>query len=267
MRKFLTLLIVFLLLVTPATPAMAASQQAYRDYLFQFDRYRKAESEFSIARSEYEKFRSLAAETTALEKTKNFLRERDGLLRTYVLLLAEKLKENPGVVASQRQLYGPRIVSELTFLDQHAALIAPISSIADAQLVSGKLETHWDALQRTIRQTMIALIIGNLTSLATSYDQAVAAIEQFVQTNRQGIAPVKRTTIDRWVREIYGKRTVFQQQLDAIAAKNATLADADTAELERQFTTITQEAEKARRTLAEGGSFLTELITVLKYEE
>src|SRR3989344_5828917 len=91
------LALVVILFLTLAGSVFATSQQAYQDYLYQFDLYRQRETDFRVAKTEYEKFRSLTSETTALEKTKLLLAQRDQLLRAYLLVLNEKLNEDKGL--------------------------------------------------------------------------------------------------------------------------------------------------------------------------
>src|SRR3972149_4862635 len=88
--------IVFLILLVPHV--FASSQQAYQDYLFQFDIYRQKYSEFTVSKNEYLKSKTLTSQTTALEKTIAMLSFRDLLLRAYLLLLNEKLNEDRGLL-------------------------------------------------------------------------------------------------------------------------------------------------------------------------
>lgn len=270
MRKILVFsslaLLVLFTLSAVEEPTYASSQKAHQDYLFQSDQYRKALSEFTIAKNEYEKFKSLASESLALEKTKLMLAQRDRFLRSYLLLLIEKLVENPGVETATRGLYVSLLGSEVAFLEGHSELVPSISSIEDAQTVSHQLESHYNVLQVSIQQTITALMLGNLNSLAVSYDQVVAQTQNLVSTKRDSLPPGKRATVDRWLLQIQSKRSLYQQKVDIIARKNTELARSDRYELDRQSVEIQQEASGAKQYLAEGASFLGELVTALKYE-
>lgn len=245
----------------------ADSQKAYQDYLFQADLYRKTLSEFTIAKNEYEKFKSLASETLALDKTKRMLAQRDRLLRSYLLLLTEKLIENPGLVSSTRNLYISLVGNELAFLERHSELVPSINSLGDAQTVSQQLESHDNILQVSIEQTITALILGNLNSLAVSYDQVVTQAQNLMSIKRDSLPPTKRETVDRWLLQIQSKRSLYQQKVDTIAKKNTALTGADSYELDRQSVEIQQEALGAKQYLSEGASYLGELVTAFKYED
>lgn len=255
--RYLLILVLFFF-VLPQTSVRADSLKAYQDYLFQSDQYRRALSEFTIAKNEYEKFKSLTSETDALEKTKLMLSSRDRFLRSYLLLLIEKLIENPGVGSSTRALYISLLGNEVAFLEGHSALVPSIASLSDAQTVSQKLESHYNVLQVSMYQTITALTLGNLNSLALSYDAVVS--------QAQKLALGKGATTNRWLLQIQNKRSLYQQKVDTITRKNNSLPGSDQNELSRQSIEIGEEAAGAKQYLVEGTSYLKELVTALKYE-
>lgn len=250
-----------------ALPIYAASQQAYQDYLFQFDQYRKAYSEFTVAKNEYQKFKSLASESAAIEKTKLMLLQRNQLLRAYLLLLGEKLGENLGLISSTKNQYSLALGNEAGFLERNSALVSSIDSIENAQTVSGQLETHYDMLRVATHQTITTLILGNLSALANSYDQVVQQAQNLITTKRESMSDTKRALIDRWMLQIQSKRSLYQQKVDLISRKNDAFKGSDSFEIDRQSAEISKLASEAKQYLSEGSSFLGELVTALKYED
>ena len=85
------LLVTFIFLCTfflfPVTKVNASSTQAYQDYLYQFDQYRSAYNNFSTAKSEYLKYKTLLSETTALDTTETMMTKRTQLLTSYLKFL------------------------------------------------------------------------------------------------------------------------------------------------------------------------------------
>ena len=265
MRKILFLV----LLALPALLAYsvyASSQQAYQDYVFQGDLYRKAYSEFTIAKNEYEKFKSLASETIALDKTKQMLTTRDSYVRSYLLLLFEKLVENPGLTSSVRNTSVSLLTAEGSFLEKHSALVSAVGSISETVTVSGQFESRYEPLVGIVEQTRTTLMLGSLNSLALSYDSTVAMAQNLITTYRESLPPTKRATIDRWLLEIQNKRGLYEQKIDIITRKNKELAESDAYEIQRQSVEIGEEVAAARQFLLDGASFLKELVAALKYE-
>lgn len=263
MKKIFLPLLLGALLLTPI--AFASIDQARQDYLFQFDTYRQKYSEFEIAKNEYKKFGTLTAQTTALEKTKIMLSQRDQLLHSYLMLLVEKLNEDQGLGTTTKQQYLTIIQNELTFLEKHTQLIQAIASLEDAENISGELESHYKVLQISIRQILTVLAIGQLNILGNKYDNALKEAQAIMATYAGIFSPEKQQTINRWILQITNKRSLYQQKLDAIASLNVQLDTPDLAELDRQYNQISLMISEARQYLVEGASFLIELKNALKY--
>lgn len=243
----------------------ASSQQAYKDYLYQFDQYRTILNDFKIARSEYLKFNTLVAQTTALEKTKKMLESRDKLLRSYLLFLNEKLNESTGMTPSSKSLYQSLIQNEVTFLQQHTSLIGSIGSIPDADNVSKQLGSHYNILQSNIRQTIIALSVGDLARADTQYAQILVQISLLMQTYRTSYSPQQQSTIDRWLIQIQNKRSLYQQKIDTIMSENSLLKTSSLDELDALFVKMQKELDEAKQYLSEGSSYLGELMQAIRY--
>lgn len=264
MKHILPYLLTFVVLLI--SPVYATSQQAYQDYLYQFDLYRTTFSDFQVSKNEYEKFGSLTSETTALEKTKLMLTQRDQLLRAYLLLLNEKLSESSGLSSNERGLYQSLLINEVKFLESHSALIPSIGSLEDAVDVSKQLESHYNILQATMRQTISAISLGGLSELASQYDTVVIDAKNLISQNRTFFSPQKQAVLDRWVLQIANKRSLYQQKTDTVKSLSSTLKG-DIPKLDDQFTSIQKNLSEARQYLAEGSSFITELFTAIRYQE
>ncbi len=267
MRKILSLLIVLeiLALTVALKPVFATSTQAYQDYLYQYDVYRQNYNDFQVAKNQYQKFQSLSAQSDALAKTKVMLTQRDALLRSYLLLLNEKLNEDQGLTASTKQLYQQLIANEITFLNNHAQLIPAAGSIDDVTQVSTQLSSHYQVLQVSIRQILIGLSLGQLSILNSFYTKDLQAAQSIIANFGGTFTPQKQQTINRWVLQIVDKQTYYQQKYDSLTQENTQLDAVDMQDLNQKYTSMTQEVADAREYLKEGASFLGELKTALKY--
>lgn len=263
----LFLLLLFSFIFTKSSIINASSSQAYQDYLYQFDLYRQSYSDFTVAKNEYLKFKTLTSETTALEKTKSMLSQRDLLLRAYLLLLNEKLNEDRGLRIAERQTYQAQIRNEIIFLENQSQLVPSIGSLSDAQTVSKQLESHYLLLQTSIRQTIIAITLGTLANLAKQYDSTMTQVQSLLSPNRTIFTPEKQATIDRWMLQITNKRSLYQQKIDAIASLNAQLTGNDINDVDRKFADAQRQLTEARQYLVEGAAFLQELMNVLRFQD
>lgn len=271
MKKFLPGFVILFMLVLPTffvTPVGATSQQAYQDYLYQFDRYRQTYSDFQLARDTYLKYRSLTTQTTAVSVTQTMMTQRNFLLRSYLLFLTEKLNEDLGLGGAAKQQYQGNLQKELAFLETQNQQIAGLTSIDEATSTSKLLETHYVPLQITIRQTIIGITLGKLSDLARTFDQNFQIAQTLVSENTGVLAPEKVSIINRWLTQIQNTRSLYQQKIDEIdtftATKFATITTLS--EIEQKFLDINKKLAEAKQLLTQATSYLSEVVTALKYK-
>lgn len=264
--KYITGIFVILIsLFLPQVQIQAASGQAYTDYLYQNDQYRTAYNQFRIAKDEYEKFKTLTSQNTALEKTKTMLEVRDQFLKSYLNLLNEKINENQGMSGSDKQLYQTLLTNENTFLDSHKQLIPSIGTISDAMDVSRQLESHYSVLQTSMRQIIIGLSLGNLAYLSRAYDTNLQSVMDFFNNNRNALSMNKSATIERWFVTIRNKKFLYQQKYDQINQINAGYKSDFIDDIDRKFNDIQKQIGEAKVYLQEGSSYMSEVINILKF--
>lgn len=267
MKAILSLLIVLVILLTPITLISATSQKAYQDYLFQYDQYRLKLNNFKVARTEYLKFQTLLAETTALDTVKAMMIQRNSLLRSYLLLLTEKLNENQGITGTDKQLYQTLIQNENTFLVNHTQLVSSIGSISDATDVSKQLESHYLVLYAGIRQTLTSLSLGELMKINSEYKKNFDALQKLVEINKSSVTPEKQSTIDRWLLQINNKQNLYQQKVEQIMTGNSQLTGTTQQEIDELFATTQKNLGEAKQYLSEGTAFMQELVTLIRYKD
>lgn len=267
MKLFVHVLLICLtsfILGTAVVQAVSV-EQAYQDYLYQYDVYRQKLNEFKIAKNEYEKFKTLNSQATALDKTKGMLTSRAYLLRSYLLLLNEKLNENKGMSDKDKQLYQTLLTNEVSFLETHSQLIPSIALISDAQNVSDNLAGHYQILQTSIRQTIIGLSIGGLNTMASQFDTATRDTLSIVNLHREKISVERQSTIDRWIDLTNNKKQLFNQKLSNLITKNAGLNAYNLDSLDDQFTSLKKDVADAKGYLQEGTNYLTEILNAIQY--
>ncbi len=268
MRPVFTAAIVFFLLFSLfSSPVIASSQQAYQDYLYQLDVYRQTYTDFQVAKNEYEKFKTLTSESTALAKTIAMLNQRDMMLRAYLLLLNEKLNEDRGLTPTEKQLYQTMLTSELTFLKNHTDKIPSIGSIQDASTVSRELESHYVVLYASLRRTIAGIMLGNLAVASRSFDATVASAKAIMFANRGVFSNDKQAILDRWMLQIDAKRNLYQQKINAITTAAAKLSGNSIDDIDRTFLAVSKDAGEAKQYLTEATSYVGELVSAMKYQD
>ncbi len=260
-----SVLLVSTLGLAPSTHA--SSSRAYQDYLYQFDVYRKQYADFKVSKNEYDKFRTLTSQTTALENTRKMLAQRDLLLRSYLFLLKERLNEDRGLESTEKQIYQTLIENEVSFLETHSKLVEQIGSLEDASNTSRQLESHYGVLQTSVHQTITGISLGSLSVLTRQFDTNLADARALVSSNRGTFDPNKQATIDRWILQITNTRSLYQQKVDTIRGKTTQLRGSDPYTVTQTFRGIQKDVSEARQYLNEGTSFLRELVNTLRYQD
>lgn len=250
-----------------AARVFASSSQAYQDYLYQFDQYRQKSTDFSVAKNEYEKFGTLTSQTTAFQKTVDVLSQRDNLLRAYLLLLNEKLNESPGAASTDRNLYLSLVRNEVTFLESHRKLVDAIGSLDDAKTASGNLESHYNALSASIRQTIAGIALDGLLRLASQFDQSLSDSKVLIVTNHGLFTPEKQSTLDRWVLQITNTRSLAQQKIDDAKGKSLLLSSLNPDQQNDLFSDIKKNLAQGKQYLLDGSSNLRELVEAMRYQD
>jgi DNA repair ATPase RecN len=268
MRKFLLLGILVFLTAVPLSIVVASSQQAYQDYLYQFDRYRQTYSDFQRAKDTYFKYRSLTSQTAAVSAAQTMMTQRNLLLRGYLLFLNEKLNEDQGLGGSAKQQYQGNIQEELTFLETQNQHIAGLTSIDEATSTSKLLETHYVPLQITIRQTIIGISLGKLSALARAFDQNFQTAQTLVSANADVLAPEKISVVNRWLAQIQNTRSLYQQKIDEIESFAATSFTRVTilSDIDQKLADISKKFTEAQQLLTQETSYLGEVVTALQYK-
>lgn len=268
-KKFLYGYLWLFLLILPVifvTQVRATSQQAYQDYLYQFDLYRQKYNDFQVAKNAYDKFKTLESQTQALSATKFMLSQRDLLLHSYLVYLYERVGEQAGIDPANKQLYQSLLSNELTFLETQSNLVSSINSIDDATTTSQALESHYQVLQATIREISAGISLGQLNQISQNFNRQVTVAQNIFGQNAAQLTPDKRSTISNWVLQISNKQSLYQQKINEITtAINSFSNSNDSTDLDQKYADITSKIGEAKQYLADSISNLQEVVNAMQY--
>lgn len=255
----------FLMVLPSVSLVQAGSAQAYRDYQFQYEVYRQRSSDFRIAFTQYQQFKSLASQQEALEKAKLFLAQRDTAAKTYFLFLAEKISENPGMFSSEASQYNAIITNQISYLDQNALLVSAVASFEDAKRVSEAFQKNYETMQAGYRQSIAALELGYLRYFAKRFNDAARRAQALIAENNAGMSAQKRAVLDRWLLSLSNKYALFEQKATDIRTSIPTITG-DIPQQDRVALELQAKIGAAKQDLVEAVSYLKEIETALVYE-
>jgi hypothetical protein len=264
-RKFVSFILLAVSFLIAPHPVLATSQQAYQDYQYQFSVYRQRLSDYQIALNQYKQFKSLASQQDVLEKVKLYIAQRGNVAKTYFLFLNEKITENPGMIASEKQTYRAILTNQIAYLDQHLILAPSIASLDDAEDVSEKFVTNYETMQSAYRQIIAALQLGYLNYFAKQFNDVATHSQALISASKTDASPQKQAILDRWLLALSNKYSLYQQKANTIRATIPKITG-DVQQQERLFQQLQGTVNTARQDLVEAGSYLKELETALTYD-
>lgn len=263
MKKVAALIVTFFFL---AAPVFATSQQAYSDYLYQFQQYRQNYSDFQVAQNAYLKFNTLQSQSQALTATKTMLSERDTLLHAYLLYLFERVGEQGGMTTVNRQLYQSLLTNELSFLETQSGLVSSINSIDDATSTSQQLEDHYEVLQATIDEIITGISLAQLNVIYQNFNLQVTAAQNIFQQNSSTMSSAKQATVNSWITQITSQQSLYQQKIADINTEASTLTNInDAGSLDQAMQDITTKLGQAKQYVSDSIANLREVENAMQY--
>ncbi len=266
MRKLAGIIIFILfLLALPQAGANASSDQAYRDYQFQYDLYRQRVNDYRIAYTQYQQYRSLASQQDAIEKVRLLLAQRAHAAKTYFLFLNEKLSENPGLLATDVSFQRTTISNQIRYMDEFAVLAPSVASLEDATRISEPFVNNYEKMQSSYRQIIVTLELGYLNYFAKRFDEIAVHAQSLVAASRAESLPQKQAVLDRWILSLTNKHTLYEQKASAIRLGIPKITG-DLQEQDRVFLELQTTIGAARQDIVEAASYLKEIETALMYD-
>lgn len=214
--KLLIILTYFLLFIAYCFlphSAFADFTQTQNDYNTSLDLYRAANSDYQNAKNAYLTYNTLNSQNEALVKTKTFLEARDQVLITYFFLLREKLAATNGLSDDDKNLTRDLLANRLSFLQNHKASIATISSLGDTADKSKEVDNNLSEIKNDAYKTLGQILIGKVREKSS---QTSASLTQ-ISSIANGIKSTGTNTskLDRWLIETGYKRDLAESKLQA----------------------------------------------------
>ncbi len=249
----------------PVIAAETPPAQAISDYEFMLQKYRQSHTDYLSAKNTYLAFKTLNAQTEAIDKAKILLIARDDVLRTYLFAIRITLRNTPGVNPQELASLSTKLEKQELFLVSHKDTISPITGLPEISTASLAMETKYPEIQTLGYQALYAVIVGqqasasstlldqldqltNLTSEATNDDFDTAKANQWLTDTK--------STLDK----LQPDRVETQALLAKIKPEKSALMSN-----QRQFAKILDLLDTSRNRLIQVTEFLKETIKLIKY--
>lgn len=262
-KRVLLSTFVLFLFFTPAVFAQANYEELYTNYINTLDLYQKAHSEYQIAKNGYVKNPTIAAQASAIEKTKTMLELRDETLITYLRTLRQKLADTEGVATNDLNNFSAQIDLELAWYGTHKNSISSAGSLSDLVEDSDEAAGRYsETSEVVIYNTLNSISLGKVVNFRNRERDLVGEIKDFllvVKSNQDKDVSL----IERWLIEI-DDRFIRSNDKEVESTSLAGTITSKSRDKLKEFNSAQTKAEEARQYLKEASFFLGEIVNNIK---
>jgi len=197
--KIAILLLTFFLLRTPifAQGDTLDPNRAYNDYLYTYDQYRQAHSQYVVAKQAFLNYQTLTSKNEAYEKTRSMLRLRDEVVRTYLAALRTRLAQETKIINYNQNVLYLKLDSEIYFYKNHSEQLSSISTLEDLLADSSAIQKRYQETEVLLYQTLGTIFSDKEAALKEDIGQEIDKIKKKIGQIR--LAGNKDTTkAERW---------------------------------------------------------------------
>lgn len=257
---------------TPS-PTPAATEEpfnfsrAYKDYVFMFDTYKKAHSDYLLAKAQYEAAKTLASQTKVRDATVVLLQSRDDVVVTYLTALRLKLSESEGVSEIDRDGLYTRIDSEVAWFKNHKASIPSAGTLADLTTDSAEAADHFVTTTPLIYELLATIPFGKVDTIRMSATEILSQTKTKVAEIRAN-GDHDTTVTERWILETENKLTrSLDKEIEAqtmIASLPAKPKTGQRDNKEQSYNDIIAKLTESLQFLKEASNFMREILKQVK---
>lgn len=238
-------------------------ERAYKDYIYNYDLYRKAYASYQLARSEYLQAKTLTAKTKARDATGEMIKTRDQVVITYLTALRMKLSESVGISDTIREGFYSRIDSEADWHTNHRELTTSAATLEDLFQDSNDAWKRFVVTEALAYEIHSEIMVGKVGVLREETRQVFGELRDFVSKVRQE-GKKDTQTIERWILEIEN-RISRSEEKETTARKLVTeLPKFGSSERLSQYNQVQYRLEESLQYLKEANSYLRETVKEIK---
>lgn len=256
---------------TPApTEAPFNFEKAYKDYVFNFDVYNKAHSEYLLSKAQYMQAKTLASQTKAQESTAKMLIARDDVLITYLISIRQKLVEAEGVDQTTVNGLTTRLDAEVLWFQNHKSKISSAASLTDLSNDSSLAAKHYPTSESIIFESLSNVPLGKELVLRNSLNDILTSTKNIISKIRSN-GDHDVTNAERWTLETNNK---LARSLDKEVEAQKLFPDLQSITKQGQqitkqsiFVDVVSRLTESVQYLKEASSYMKEVIKSIKTKQ
>ncbi len=240
-------------------------ERAYQDYTYNYDIYRRANSEYESFRLQYIQYKTLAAQENAREATVRMLQARDEVVKTYLTAMRTRLSESQGIMDDKRASLNSQIDASVLWFADHKDSIPSAGSLDDLEKDSGEAKERYGTDEYMLYDTLITISIGKIAFLREKQENTLGEIKTKV-TEIRANGDKDTGVIERWILDTEAKITRSREkELEALGllSKLRGYGSVDV----NVYNEILFKLSETHQYLKDANSYMKEIINQIKFED
>ncbi len=256
----------------PTEPPSKDFDSAYRNYLISMEEYQKAQQDYILKRSLFERFGTLKSRQDLIEATRLMLKEEDEVVTTYLQAVILRLDESIGIPSEKVNELKIRIQDEISWFNTHKENLTTAGSLEDLEDDSLEADARWKSATPIAYESLAHIPFGRVLDFSERVDEVFLEVRSKVDEIRGDVregysfSDRKMQILDRWVFQAEGKITRSDEK--RIEAEGQLLQFAirrsDALSL---YNEVSSDFVESQIQMKEGMAYLKEVIREIKTAE
>lgn len=252
-----TLLLVIFLVNIDNIPVFA--QRQVQDYTYQYEKYRSSYDEYTIAKNEFLKQKTLTSQKDALDKTKIVIIQRAQALRVYFMALKYSLNSTSGIANEDKTRLSASLDEEIGWLQNHIDDISGLGNptLTDLFEISSRLERKQGLYITLGYDAMAHILIGRVRQVNQEFSATNSVLQPLVDK-------YKNSFIKNWYDQAVDMTFRCDQSINnALTISKEFEKDADQNTVSKQLVNIKNELSNGKKMLIDGVGYQQEILKEL----
>ena len=265
MKKYLPVflsLLLFLLLASQLNAQEFNFNKAYDDYLYNYNQYRQANTEYISAKQAHSSYQTLTSKEKAMEKTSNLLKNEDEVIKTYLTALRLKLAETTGISNYEQNVIYLKLDNEVIWYQNHQSKLSSAGSLEDLVKSGEEMKQRYQETQILAYQTLGAILAGKQNYQRQQINQQIQLLKEKIGVIRQ-TGDKQTATVERWLLEAENRLTRSQEK-EFEAQQLLTKMKNSDRDKNKIYNQAQSQIEESHQYLKEANRYLREIIREVK---
>ncbi len=241
-------------------------ERVYQDYTYNFDIYRKANSEYESFRLQFLQYKTLTSQENAKEATVKMLLARDEVVKTYLTALRTKLSGTDGIMDDKRNSLYSQIDAEVLWFADHKDKIPSAGTLDDLVKDSDEAAQYYLEKEFLTYDTLVTISTGKIAFLREKQENTLSEIKAKVAEIRTN-GDKDTTTLERWTLDTEARITRSREKeleaLELLRDLKGKQGKVNTSIYDQ----IIFKLSESLQYLKEANGYLKEIVNGIKFED